>query len=180
MTQGPAKNDGGAQRSQGELARLRKLGELMKEFDLVELELEPEGGVKLRRREEKSSAAPMTWIPTVPVSTADRAANPADAAAPPSSSASPSNSAPPPAPREGLVEMTSPIVGTFYRASAPDKEPFVEKGARVKAETVVCIIEAMKVMNEIRAEMSGEIVEVLARNGEAVEFNQPLFLIRPE
>ncbi len=74
--------------------------------------------------------------------------------------------------------LKSPIVGTFYRASSPDAADFVKVGDRVDDETVVCIIEAMKVMNEIKAEMSGEVTEVLVENGEPVEFGQPLFLIR--
>ena len=79
----------------------------------------------------------------------------------------------------GLEEITSPMVGTFYSASAPGAEPFVSVGQTVGEETVVCIIEAMKVMNEIKAEMRGEVVEILVENGEPVEFGQPLFLVRP-
>jgi acetyl-CoA carboxylase biotin carboxyl carrier protein len=119
------------------------------------------------------------WIPTVPVPQA-----PSPASAPAASEGAPSVAEAGAGPdagaaRKGLTELKSPIVGTFYRAAAPDKEPFVDKGSRVSPDTVVCIIEAMKVMNEIRAEMAGEVVEILARNGDAVEFNQPLFLIRP-
>jgi acetyl-CoA carboxylase biotin carboxyl carrier protein len=72
------------------------------------------------------------------------------------------------------------MVGTFYRAPSPEAEAFVRVGSRVQAESVLCIIEAMKVMNEIRAETSGEIVEILVENGEPVEFGQPLFLIKPD
>lgn len=175
MTQASPKNDGGSQRPQNDLTRLRKLGELMKEFDWVELVIEPDGGVKLRRREDRAEASPVPWFPPVPAH-GERAVPPV---APPAAMAAPPAETEPPR-QAGLVEMKSPIVGTFYRASAPDKEPFCEKGTRVKPDSVVCIIEAMKVMNEIRAEMSGEVVEVLVKNGEAVEFNQPLFLIRPE
>jgi acetyl-CoA carboxylase biotin carboxyl carrier protein len=71
------------------------------------------------------------------------------------------------------------MVGTFYRAPSPEAEPFVRKGDSVEPETVVAIIEAMKVMNEIRAEIAGEILEILVENGEPVEFGQPLFRIRP-
>ncbi len=81
---------------------------------------------------------------------------------------------------EGLVEIKSPIVGTFYGTPSPDSDPFVDVGASVEPSTVVCIIEAMKVMNEIKAETSGTIVEVLCSNGEAVEYGQPLFKVRPE
>ena len=82
--------------------------------------------------------------------------------------------------QENLVEISSPMVGTFYRASSPGGEPYVSVGVRVDPDAVVCIIEAMKVMNEIRAEVSGEIVEILIEDTEPVEFGQVLFLVRPE
>ncbi len=80
---------------------------------------------------------------------------------------------------EGLQEIRSPMVGTFYRAPAPDADPFVKVGDKVSPDTTVCIIEAMKVMNEIKAEMDGEIVKILAENGEPIEYGQPLFLVKP-
>jgi acetyl-CoA carboxylase biotin carboxyl carrier protein len=79
-----------------------------------------------------------------------------------------------------LVSITSPIVGTFYAKPSPDSEPYVEIGSKVEPQTVVCIIEAMKVMNEIKAETSGTIVEVLVKDGQAVEYGQVLFKVRPE
>ncbi|MEZ6013726.1 MAG: acetyl-CoA carboxylase biotin carboxyl carrier protein [Planctomycetota bacterium] len=79
---------------------------------------------------------------------------------------------------KGVEEITSPMIGTFYRAPAPDAENFANVGTRVEDESVVCIIEAMKVMNEIKAECVGEIVEVLVENGEPVEYGQPLFLVK--
>jgi acetyl-CoA carboxylase biotin carboxyl carrier protein len=78
------------------------------------------------------------------------------------------------------AEIKSPLVGTYYAQPSPDSEPFVELGSRVEPETVVCIIEAMKVMNEIKAEMSGVIVDVVAANGSAVEYGQVLFKVRPD
>jgi len=78
-----------------------------------------------------------------------------------------------------LPSINSPMVGTFYSSPAPDAPVYVEVGTVVNAETVVCIIEAMKVMNEIKAEMSGTIVEILAENGKPVEFGKPLFRIKP-
>lgn len=77
----------------------------------------------------------------------------------------------------GLEEITAPFVGTFYRSSSPDAEPYVTEGQEVAPDTVLCIIEAMKVMNEIKAEMSGIIREVLVENAHAVQFGQPLFRI---
>ncbi|MFC0297374.1 acetyl-CoA carboxylase biotin carboxyl carrier protein [Geobacillus jurassicus] len=79
-----------------------------------------------------------------------------------------------------LHQITSPMVGTFYAAPAPDKPPYVKPGDKVKKDTVVCIIEAMKLFNEIEAEVDGEIVEVLVQNGQLVEYGQPLFLVKPE
>ena len=79
---------------------------------------------------------------------------------------------------EGLHKITSPIVGTFYRSPGPDKEPYVKEGSKVTSESVVCIVEAMKLMNEIQAEISGEVVKVYVENGEPVEFGQPLFGIK--
>lgn len=74
--------------------------------------------------------------------------------------------------------VTSPMVGTFYRSPSPDAPPFVDAGAKVSNKTVICIVEAMKLMNEIEAEVNGEIVEVMAQNGDLVEYGQPLFKIR--
>lgn len=82
--------------------------------------------------------------------------------------------------RDDLLEIKSPIVGTFYEAPSPDSDPYVEIGAHVDAQTVVCIVEAMKVMNEIKAEVSGTIVEKRVANGQAVEYGQVLFKVKPE
>ena len=83
-------------------------------------------------------------------------------------------------PSEDLVEIKSPLVGTFYATPSPDSEPYVEIGSHVDSQTVVCIVEAMKVMNEIKAETDGTIVEILVTNGQAVEYGQVLFRIKPE
>lgn len=79
---------------------------------------------------------------------------------------------------DALHIITSPMVGTFYRAPAPDSPSYVELGSKVNEKSVVCIIEAMKLMNEIESEISGEVVEILAENGQLVEYSQPLFRIR--
>ena len=85
------------------------------------------------------------------------------------------------APKEigNFVEIVSPMVGTFYRASAPGADPCVNVGDTINEETVVCIIEAMKIMNEVKAEMAGEVVEAYVSDGEAIEFGQPLFRVKP-
>src|SRR5207247_9643674 len=77
------------------------------------------------------------------------------------------------------IEIPSPMVGTFYRSPSPDAAPYVEVGDRIGKDTPVCSVEAMKAMNEIKAEVEGEILEILVQNGEPVEFGQPLFLVRP-
>ena len=165
-----------AKRRSIDLKSLRTLIALMRRHDLIELELAPDGHVRLRRREESSRAAGVAYLASPPGAAGAPAAPTADAGAAAAGGAPAAIGES----REGTIEFKSPIVGTFYRAPSPDKEAFVDKGSRVKPESVLCIIEAMKVMNEIRAELAGEIVEVLAKNGEAVEFGQPLFLIRPE
>ncbi len=81
--------------------------------------------------------------------------------------------------RTDLVEIKSPMVGTFYKAPAPDAKPYVEVGQNVSKGQVVCIIEAMKLMNEIESEISGRVIEVLVENAKAVQFGQPLFLVEP-
>lgn len=78
-----------------------------------------------------------------------------------------------------LITITSPIVGTFYRASSPESAPFAEVGSRVKKGQVLCIVEAMKLMNEIESEIDGTVIKVLVENGQPVEYGEPLFLIEP-
>ena len=97
--------------------------------------------------------------------------------APSAPAAAPVAAAPAPAAVEAGTPITSPLVGTFYRAGSPDAEPFVTVGSRVSKDTVVCIIEAMKVMNEIKAEASGVIKKIMVENATVVQFGQPMFLI---
>jgi acetyl-CoA carboxylase biotin carboxyl carrier protein len=85
----------------------------------------------------------------------------------------------PPASATGEIEVKSPMIGTFYRAPSPEAASYVEMGTEINPESVVCIIEAMKVMNEIKAEVKGIITQVLVENGKPVEFGQPLFKVRP-
>lgn len=79
-----------------------------------------------------------------------------------------------------LHKIVSPMVGTFYQSSSPDSDPFVRTGSKVTKDSIVCIVEAMKLFNEIEAEVNGEIVEVLVKDGQLVEYGQPLFLVKPE
>jgi len=106
---------------------------------------------------------------------------PVQQAAPPSPASAPEKAeSPEPAKKENLIEIRSPMVGTFYRAPAPDAEPYVKIGDRIEPGKVLCIIEAMKLMNEIEAEVSGKIADILVENGKPVEYNQLLFLVEPD
>jgi acetyl-CoA carboxylase biotin carboxyl carrier protein len=148
-----------------DIAELKKLVRLMNENDLVELEIAEQGSTV--RLKKASMPVGLHASPTMllPQAGAVPAAAPAAPAAP---------AGPPP----GTEEIRSPIVGTFYRSSSPETPTYVNVGDRIKPDSVVCIIEAMKVMNEIKAERAGEVVEVLVENGEAVEYDQPLFRVK--
>lgn len=150
---------------------IKKLVSLMNDNDLCELEVEEEGK-KVRLRKHERNAPPGGVMVSMPMGVQ---AAPVSAAAP-----APAAAAAPAAPRKDVVEVKSPLVGTFYRSPKPGTPPFAEVNERVNAEKTLCIIEAMKVMNEIKAEVEGVIEAILVNNGEAVEFNQPLFLIRKD
>jgi acetyl-CoA carboxylase biotin carboxyl carrier protein len=153
-----------------DVKKLKQLIELMKENEITELDIrDQEGQVTLKR----GSAG--TFVPTVVAAPAPVAPAPAAATA----AAAPAAPAAAPAADEGLVPIASPMVGTFYAAASPDAEAFAKVGQSIGKETVVCIIEAMKVFNEIKAEVSGTIAKVLVSNGQAVEFGQPLFMVKP-
>jgi acetyl-CoA carboxylase biotin carboxyl carrier protein len=162
-TPAAAKKEGGSDR----LAQLERLIELMVQKDVVEVELE-EGTTRWRvRRTEPQTvtyAAPTMAMPSMPM---HHPAHHGHAAAAPAAADEP----------QGEM-FKSPMLGTFYRAASPEAESFCKVGDRVTADKTLCIIEAMKVMNEIKAEREFEILEILVKNGEPVEFGQPLFLIR--
>ena len=143
-----------------EFEKIRSLVSLMGEFNLSEVKIEMEGCNLCLRR----NCAPE--VTAVPVAVPAVAAAPVPAAIPAPAAA--------PAPAETI---DSPLVGTLYRAPGPEEKPFVQVGDRVTPDTVVCIIEAMKVMTDIKAEKSGVIKEILVENGQPVEFGQPLFVI---
>ncbi len=151
-----------------DLEKIRQLIDLMNANDLQELEVHDEGKkIRLRKTEDREIVA----IPASPVAAVPAGAPAAGAPAAPVANGAPSDN--------GMVNVPSPMVGTFYRAANPEGDPFVEVGDRIGPETVMCIIEAMKVMNEIHAEMEGVLQEILVANGEAVEFGQPLFVVKP-
>ena len=160
---------------------LRELIALLRENGLAEFELEREGfRVRLRRDTEASgNSAGSAAIPVAAPAPEKAIAKPATTSAQPSAASVPSH---PGAQAESAASedqdlhiIPSPIVGTFYRAASPTAEPFVKIGSHVGPDTVVCIIEAMKLMNEIQAEASGEIAKIYVENGQPVEYGQPLF-----
>lgn len=161
-----------------DLKDVKQLVELMRRSDLTEFELEQEGvKVRIKRDATTGTVAPMMVTqPPFPVHHAPMMApSPAPVALAPAAQAT---SAANGTPEAGIAYVKSPMVGTFYRSPSPDSSAFVEVGATVKEESVVCIIEAMKVMNEIQAEVKGTIVEMLVENGASVEYGQPLYKVR--
>ena len=150
-----------------DLRKLKTLIDLVSESNITELEItEAEGKVRIVK-----AAMPAAGYAPVAIAAAPAAVA---AAAPPHTAPLPAE---PPPPQETGHVVTSPMVGTFYRASSPGGAPLVEVGSVVKSDDPVCIIEAMKIMNEIEAGRAGTIAKVLVENGQPVEFGQPLFVI---
>ena len=149
-----------------DIRKVKKLIELLETSDIAEIEIkEGEEAVRISR-----SSGVMTTV-VAPAT--------APAAAPAPSPVAAAEEKPVPQTTSGHV-VSSPMVGTFYRAPAPEEAPFVEVGDRVRSDQTVCIIEAMKLMNEIEAEVSGQVMEILVENGEPVEYGQPLMRINPD
>ena len=146
-----------------DIRKLKELVRLMVANDLSEIDLrDNEEQVTLRRHGPDQA-------PQIVTAPAAASATPSDAATAPEQSAA----------EQGLVAIVTPMVGTFYAAANPDSPPFITVGATVGPDTVVCMIEAMKIFNEIKAEHSGTIEKILVSNSESVEFGQSLFLLRP-
>lgn len=152
-----------------DIRKLKELVRLMVVNDLTEIDLrDSQEQVTLKR----TGPQVIPHVTHVPVAAPVAVAAPAGAGA--------AQAAPPPEEDDDdLVAIESPMVGTFYAAAGPDKPPFVKVGSSINAETVVCLVEAMKVFNEIKAECSGTIERVLVKSGEPVEFGQRLFLVKP-
>ena len=146
--------------------KLRKLLELFRDSDLEEIEVQHSfwHGTRIRLTR---SRAPLPVAPAAPMPIA------------PAAPTAPTEPAPTEKTDDGLHEVLSPMVGTFYRAASPEADPFVSEGDRIESDQTVCIIEAMKIMNEIPADVQGEVVEILVGDGQPVEYNQALFKIRP-
>jgi acetyl-CoA carboxylase biotin carboxyl carrier protein len=158
-----------------DLDEIKQVLEMMREHDLAEFELEQDG-VKLRLRKNTGNQ----WNGTVPPLPQVTFVPPVAAAGPANND--PSAPAPVLAPANEDIDLAivkSPIVGTFYRQSEPGAKPFADVGQVVKKGQVLCIIEAMKLMNEINAECDGEIVKVYVENGQAVHYGERLFAIKP-
>ena len=150
--------------------RIKKLIEIMKENELMEVEIK-HGDDKILLKRSQPQQEDTKRLTAEKTETAEKKSKLISAASANSSVKEE---------EEDLVEIKSPIVGTFYATSSPESPPYVELGSKVAPQTVVCIIEAMKVMNEIKAETSGVIAEILVKNGQAVEYGQVLFKVKPD
>ena len=158
------------------MEELRELIALVRDNELAELELENEGfRVRLRRQSALAESSPAAVSHAAPAPAPPPPA-PAPAASGPAHPGTQATTAA--AQDQDLHIITSPIVGTFYRSPSPTADAFVKIGSNVENDTVVCIIEAMKLMNEIQAETSGEVVKIYVENGQPVEYGQPLFGIQ--
>jgi acetyl-CoA carboxylase biotin carboxyl carrier protein len=156
------------------MEELRELIALLRDNGLAELELENEG-FRIRLRRESGASESSGHVAAPPPVSAPVAPAPAPIHAPAHPGTQATTAA---AQDQDLHIIPSPIVGTFYRSPSPTAEAFVKIGSNVEPETVVCIIEAMKLMNEIQAEATGEVVKIYVENGQPVEYGQPLFGIR--
>ena len=155
-----------------DLRKLKTLIDLVSESNISELEItEADGKVRIVKSDPAAAVAVQPVYAAAPAAPVVHAAAPV--AAPVAAAAAPAAAAP----AETGHVVKSPMVGTFYRASSPNAKPFAELGQQVKEGEAICIIEAMKIMNEIEADKSGTITKILCENGQAVEFGQPLFVI---
>ena len=152
-----------------DIRKVKKLIELLEESNIGEIEIK-EGEESVRISRQGTAPAPMAYAPAPAVS----APQPAPAAAPAAETSAPESAAPAPATDNAVL---SPMVGTFYRAPGPDAAAFVEVGQTVRVGDVLCIVEAMKMMNQIEADRAGTVTAIHVENGQAVEFDQPLISI---
>lgn len=148
------------------LKEIKEMIDLMNENNLSEIEIERNGmKIKLKRAAE---AGQEVIVERIPATVAKQPPAAEKAGAPPKEAV-----------EKRLIEIKAPIVGTFYKAPSPEAEPFVEIGQEVEVGQVVCVIEAMKLMNEIKSEVKGKVIDILAENADPVEYGQILFLIEP-
>jgi acetyl-CoA carboxylase biotin carboxyl carrier protein len=158
-----------------DLNYLKKLMKMFDESSATELTIEEEG-TTIALSKLSPEAPYQTSAVYAPAMMQAPQASPAPATAP----AAPAVASPAAAPAASGHEVLSPIVGTFYRAPSPDADPYIQVGQRVSAGDTLCIVEAMKLMNEIESDVSGTVVKILVENSQPVEYNQPLFLIQPD
>jgi len=165
---------------------LKSILQALQEHEVAELTLEtPDYKLTVKRGGEVQYLAAPAPVVIEPQAVAPAAPAPVAASSPapaPAQASTPAPAPKPEAPKEDTskyVEVKAPIVGTFYRAPSPDAEPFVKEGDTVKKGQVLCIIEAMKLMNEIESEVSGVVRKIMVSNGEPIEYGQVLFLIEP-
>jgi acetyl-CoA carboxylase biotin carboxyl carrier protein len=157
-----------------DLRKLKTLIDLVSESNISELEItEADGKVRIVKADVAAAGAHLTAAPALSAATPVSASQAVPVSSPPAVAAIPAET--PAAPAGHVVK--SPMVGTFYRSSSPGGKPFVEIGSSIKEGEPICIIEAMKIMNEIEADKSGKVIQMLCENGQAVEFGQPLFVI---
>ena len=162
-----------------DLKDIKAIIDLMKKNSVSEFELEKEDfKIKLKRSPMGGQAAPISYEEAPIVTYAPPMALASGSAAPATGAPTIAGAAPAGV-NSGEQEIKSPMIGTFYRSPSPEAGPYIEIGMEVNPETVVCIIEAMKVMNEIKAEARGVVTQILIENAKPVEFGQPLFKIRP-
>jgi acetyl-CoA carboxylase biotin carboxyl carrier protein len=161
-----------------DLKQIKQIIDLMKRTDLTEFAIEEEGfKLKICRGADGMPTISNGRMLTIPPMVVETPAL-ATAVAAPAATLSATAVAPPPQDEPGITYIKSPMVGTFYRAGSPESPAFLEVGAKVEEKTVACIIEAMKIMNEIQAETKGSIVEILIENGQPVEYGQRLFKVK--
>ncbi|WP_078597072.1 acetyl-CoA carboxylase biotin carboxyl carrier protein [Evansella clarkii] len=169
------------------IQEIRELIKLIDQSSIEEFDFE-QNGAKVSMKKQSAGGTVQTAVhsaPAAPAVQADKPETVRENNAAPAVTEAPVKEEQQPSPAdntrsEELHTITSPMVGTFYQAPSPDSSPYVKTGDKVNEESVVCIVEAMKLMNEIEAEVKGEIVEVLAENGQLVEYGQELFLVKPE
>lgn len=161
-----------------DIKEIKHFLKLMDAYGLCEFTFETaEGKISLKR--PQNGTAPAQYLNTVPAMPEEIAADPAEAPLPIVEKKAP-KAEKKPSPESGLIPINSPMVGTFYAAASPDSPPLVTEGQSVSEETTVAVIESMKIMSEIKAEVSGTIVKICVGNGQPVEFGQTLFMVRPE
>lgn len=155
-----------------DLTLIKKLVKILETSEVTDIEIE-ENGTKIKVAKKVRITQPVQTLSSVPSQAASVAVQQTVEAKPDAKKSTEEST------EANLHTVRSPIVGTFYRAPAPDADPYVQVGDVVSVGTVLCIVEAMKLMNEIESDVNGKIVKILVENGKPVEYNQPLFLIQP-